>query len=117
MPAAAALDRLRALAGEVELIYYIYVVDDARRLRGVITIRQLLLADPAARLEAFMEHDVLVVAPDDTRERVAEVVEKYNLLAVPVVDPAGALLGIVTVDDVLTHMTALAWKWKLGRAR
>ena len=44
-------------------------------------------------------------------------VEKYNLLAVPVTDEDGKLLGIVTVDDVLTHMTALAWKWKLGRSR
>jgi len=64
-----------------------------------------------------MERDIVSVRPDDTRERVAEVVEKYNLLAVPVLDEEERLLGIVTVDDVLTHMTALAWKWKLGRKR
>lgn len=58
-----------------------------------------------------------VVHPGDPPARVAEVVEKYNLLAVPVVEEDGRLLGIVTVDDVLTHMTALAWKWKLGRNR
>jgi CBS domain-containing protein/sporulation protein YlmC with PRC-barrel domain len=117
LTAAEALARLRSLAGEVELIYYLYVVDGAGRLQGVITIRHLLLADPGARLETIMQRDPVRVLPDDTRERVAEVVEKYNLLAVPVADAEGRLLGIVTVDDVLTHMTALAWKWKLGRRR
>jgi CBS domain-containing protein/sporulation protein YlmC with PRC-barrel domain len=114
---AEALARLRARAAEVEFIYYLYVVDPAHRLRGVITIRQLLVAAPETPLEAIMERDIVSVRPDDTRERVAEVVEKYNLLAVPVLDEEEQLLGIVTVDDVLTHMTALAWKWKLGRKR
>ena len=117
LTAGEALARLRSLAGEVELIYYLYVVDAEERLRGVLTIRQLLLAEPHARLQDIMERDVVLVHPDDTRARVAEVVEKYNLLAVPVTDEGEKLLGIVTVDDVLTHMTALAWKWKLGRAR
>src|SRR5579884_2681992 len=114
---AEALERLRARAAEVEFIYYLYVVDPDQRLRGVITIRQLLVAAPETPLEAIMERDIVSVRPDDTRERVAEVVEKYNLLAVPVLDEEERLLGIVTVDDVLTHMTALAWKWKLGRKR
>src|SRR5579885_2554832 len=114
---AEALERLRARAAEVEFIYYLYVVDPGQRLRGVITIRQLLVAAPETPLEAIMERDIVSVRPDDTRERVAEVVEKYNLLAVPVLDEEERLLGIVTVDDVLTHMTALAWKWKLGRKR
>jgi len=115
--AAEALERLRSLAGEVELIYYLYVVDERARLQGVITLRELLLAQPSARLEEIMQRDLVSVGPDDTRARVAEVVEKYNLLAVPVLDAEGKLLGIVTVDDVLTHMTALAWKWKLARPR
>jgi len=117
LTAAEALERLRSLARDIELIYYLYVVDAAERLRGVITIRHLLLASPTARLEEIMLDDPVSVLPDDTRERVAEVVEKYNLLAVPVLEADGKLVGIVTVDDVLTHMTALAWKWKLARAR
>src|SRR5579871_1208978 len=114
---AEALERLRSLAAEGEFIYYLYVVDAGHRLRGVITIRQLLVGASATPLETIMERDLVFVHPDDTRERVAEVVEKYNLLAVPVLDAEERLLGIVTVDDVLTHMTALAWKWKLGRKR
>ncbi len=114
---AEALERLRSLASEVELIYYLYVVDDAERCVGVITIRQLLLGEPATRLESIMQRDLVFVRPDDTRERVAEVVEKYNLLAVPVLGDGERLLGIITVDDVLTHMTGVAWKWKLGRKR
>jgi CBS domain-containing protein/sporulation protein YlmC with PRC-barrel domain len=115
--AAEALARLQSLAGEVEFIYYLYVVDAGQRLVGVITIRHLLLAAPTAPLATIMQSDPVGVGPGDTREQVAELVEKYNLFAVPVLDPEGHLLGIVTVDDVLTHMTALAWKWKLGRAR
>jgi CBS domain-containing protein/sporulation protein YlmC with PRC-barrel domain len=113
--AAEGLVRLRSLARDVELIYYLYVVDDGGRLEGVMTLRHLLLADPAVRLATIMQRDPVAVQPDDTRERVAEVVEKYNLLAVPVTDGDRKLLGIVTVDDVLTHMTALAWRWKLRR--
>jgi len=115
LTAAEAFERLRGLAPDVELIYYVYVLDSAERLKGVITIRQLLLVSPAARLEEFMRRDPVSVRPDDSPERVAEVTEKYNLLAVPVLDAQGKLLGIVTVDDVLTHMTGLAWKWKLAR--
>ena len=117
LTAAAALERLRGLAREVELIYYIYLVDPAARLQGVVTIRHLLLVDPGARLEDIMRRDPVSVRPDDPPERVAEITEKYNLLAVPVLDGQGKLLGVVTVDDVLTHMTTLAWKWKLDRAR
>ena len=116
LTAAEALERLRGLAREVELIYYIYLVDPAARLQGVVTIRHLLLFDPAAHLEEIMRRDPVSVRPDDTPERVAEVTEKYNLLAVPVLDAQGKLLGVVTVDDVLTHMTTRAWKWKLAHA-
>jgi len=116
LTAAEALERLRGLAREVELIYYIYLVDPAARLQGVVTIRHLLLFDPAARLEEIMRRDPVSVRPDDTPERVAEITEKYNLLAVPVLDAQGKLLGVVTVDDVLTHMTTRAWKWKIAHA-
>ncbi len=116
LTAAEALERLRGLAREVELIYYIYLVDPAARLQGVVTIRHLLLFDPAAHLEEIMRRDPVSVRPDDTPERVAEITEKYNLLAVPVLDAQGKLLGVVTVDDVLTHMTTRAWKWKLAHA-
>jgi Mg/Co/Ni transporter MgtE len=112
------LERLRSLASEVELIYYLYVVDDEHRLLGVVTIRQLLLAAPQTRLDEIMLRDLVTLKPDDTKAAVAEVVEKYNLLAVPVCDERSVLLGIATVDDVLTHVTTLAWKWKLhGRQR
>src|SRR5207244_1246946 len=100
LTAAEALERLRGLAREVELIYYIYLVDPAARLQGVVTIRHLLLFDPAARLEEIMRRDPVSVRPDDTPERVAEITEKYNLLAVPVLDAQGTLLGVLPADDV-----------------
>jgi len=73
----------------VELIYYVYVLDSAERLKGVITIRQLL-SYPRARLEEFMRPRSGLGRPDDSPERVAEVTEKYNLLAVPVLDAQGS---------------------------
>jgi magnesium transporter len=115
--AAEALERLRALARDAEVLYYVYVVDEARRLRGVVTLRHVLLARPDTRLTELMHRDPVSLRPDDTVERVAEVTEKYNLLAAPVVDGQGRLLGVVTVDDVLTRIMALAWKWKTASSR
>jgi CBS domain-containing protein len=117
LAAGEAFARLRELARNVELLYYVYVVDPAERLEGVLTLRHLLLAPADTPLADLMHRDPVSVRPDDTPERVAEVTEKYNLLAVPVLDAHGRLRGVVTVDDVLTRMTALAWKWKTAPAR
>ncbi|PKQ10029.1 MAG: magnesium transporter MgtE [Actinobacteria bacterium HGW-Actinobacteria-9] len=94
------IDFLRGEAAEHETIYYIYVVDGAR-LEGVVSLRDLIVAEPGTSIADIVKRDVITVAPDDDQEAVAETMSKYDLLAVPVVDETGKLIGIVTVDDAL----------------
>lgn len=101
---AEALTALRELALEVETIYYIYVVEDEDKLVGVLTLKDLLLSEPSALLSKLMVTDLITVHPDEDALEVAKVLEKYDLLSVPVVDQDNCLKGIVTVDDVLTHL-------------
>ncbi|MEK6710784.1 MAG: magnesium transporter [Nitrospinota bacterium] len=88
-------------ASEAEYVFYVYVVDDNRHLRGVISLRQLLLSSPAKPLAEVMTPNVWRVNVHADQEHVAQVISRYNILAIPVVDDAGMLVGIVTVDDVL----------------
>jgi Mg2+ transporter MgtE len=101
MTVAQVIDFLRGEAAEHESIYYIYVVEKERHLEGVISLRDLIVSDPHTVVAKIVERDVITVAPDDDQEDVAETMSKYDLLALPVVDEAGELLGIVTVDDAL----------------
>ncbi|MBI3128719.1 MAG: magnesium transporter [Candidatus Tectomicrobia bacterium] len=88
-------------ASKAEYVFYVYVVDDNKHLRGVISLRQLLLADPSKRLSEVMTPNVWRVSANADQEHVAQLISRYNILAIPVVDDVGTLVGIVTVDDVL----------------
>jgi len=109
-----AFPRLRELAPDVEHIHYLFVVDDTGRLVGVLNLRQLIIAAPDVPLRDIMIEDPARVHYADSRDTVAEMVEKYDLLALPVVDDHEVLLGMITVDDVLSHIAKQAWKRKLG---
>jgi magnesium transporter len=93
--------KIREIAPESEFIYYLYVVDKQDRLLGVLTLRALLLANPEATIERVMESDIVTVPPDMEARDVAGTIARYDLLAVPVVDAEGKMLGIVTVDDAI----------------
>lgn len=93
--------KIREIAPESEFIYYLYVVDKQDRLLGVLTLRNLLLAEPEAPIERIMEADVVTVAPTDDARDVAAAIARYDLLAIPVVSEQGSMLGIVTVDDAI----------------
>ena len=95
------ISHLREDASEREGIYYIYVLDTDGSLEGVISLRDLVIAEPHVLVEELVSREVTTVGPDDDQELVAETMSKYDLLALPVVDEAGKLLGIVTVDDAL----------------
>ena len=84
-----------------EEVFYIYVVDSRNHLVGVLSLRQLILQDPKAKLKDVMNPDVIRVKVDMDQEEVARVVARYNLLAVPVVDDNNHLMGVVTVDDII----------------
>jgi magnesium transporter len=110
-----AFTRLRTLAPDVENIYYIFVIDAESRLVGVLNLRQLILAPPGTPLRDIMIENPACVHHTDSRDTVAEIVEKYDLLALPVVDDGDTLMGMITVDDVVSHIANQAWKRKLGR--
>jgi len=88
-------------ASEAEMVFYVYVVDDRGHLVGVISLRQLITVPPTKKLKEIMVADVISVRTDVDQEEVARVVEKYNILAVPVVDEENKLVGIITVDDII----------------
>jgi magnesium transporter len=100
-----ALADLRAQAPDAETIYYVYVVETARRLVGVVSLRELILADGGVPISQIMRADVVSAQVNDDREIVARLFERHRLLALPVVDPGNRLVGVVTVDDVLEAVT------------
>lgn len=109
------IERLRETAPEAETIYYIYVADQDEHLLGVFSLRQLVLAQPDALVIDFMEKRMVTVNLMDSQEDCAQVVAKYNLLAVPVVDDQKRMHGIVTADDALDKIIPTAWKKRLPR--
>ena len=86
---------------DVEMVFYLYVVDERRHLVGVTSLRRLLLVSPETPLKRIMTPEVTSVRVDTDQEEVARLVASYNLLAVPVVDEENKLAGVVTVDDVI----------------
>jgi magnesium transporter len=92
---------LRRSSEHLEMIYNLYVVDDEHRLVGVVSLRELVVADPATHLEDLMDRDVIKVSTDTDQEEVARIIAKYDLLGVPVVDNENHLVGLITVDDVI----------------
>lgn len=96
-----ALNRLRQQAPDSETIYYVFVVDDARHLHGVITLRELILARPNSLLADVMRRELIAVRVSDNREEAARLIAKFDLIALPVLDEENRLVGIITHDDVL----------------
>ena len=96
-----AVAMLRGLDEDFEAVRYVYLVDDAGRLSGVVTLNALIAAEAETRLADIAATDLVTASPEDDQEDVAEDIAKYDLLAMPVVNDEGRLLGIVTVDDAL----------------
>jgi magnesium transporter len=102
LTAGQAIDRLRQQAPDRETIYYIYVLDEtSRRLAGIVSLRDLILADRLANVSDLMEKDIVVLKATDDREKAAEELARYDFLAMPVVDDDYRLVGIITHDDVI----------------
>lgn len=101
MTAARVLDFLRRATPDAETIYYLYVVDPEQRLLGVLSLRDLIVASPDARVGDIMDPEVVSVRTDIDQEEVARLMADYDFSVLPVVDEQGVLVGIVTVDDVL----------------
>lgn len=99
-----AIERFKKDAGEIETVYYIYIVDENEKLIGVTSLRELLIAEPSVRLDEIMETKLIKVSKNDDVEIVAEMMSKYDLVAIPVIDEGESVLGIVAVDDIIDVM-------------
>jgi magnesium transporter len=98
---AQALAIVRRLARDTETIYALYVTDGSRKLTGMLSLRDLVVAEPEARIGDVMTREVISVSTDTDQEEVARAIQRYDFLAIPVVDREQRLVGIVTVDDVI----------------
>ena len=96
-----AIDRLRHEAPDRETIYYCYVVDHNRRLIGFVSLKRLILSRRSSVIEEIMKRDIIFARVDEDQEAVARQIDKYDLIAIPVVDATDRLLGIITHDDAM----------------
>ena len=101
MSCAEAIDTIRRTGVDKATVYVAYVTDKSRHLEGIIELQDLLFASPDARIEDLMDTNIVSATTHDKREDVAAIISKYDLLALPVVDMEGRLVGIVTVDDAI----------------
>jgi magnesium transporter len=101
MTAAEAIDFLRQIGPESEMPYYIYVIDRNGKLIGSIGLRDLIVAQPTAPVESFMNRELVSVLAGTDQEEVARTFSRYDLAALPVVDKTGVLLGVITYDDIM----------------
>lgn len=115
LTAGQAIQVLRETGGEAETIFYVYVTDEEDHLLGVFSLSTLIFADPDTLVADFMQKRVVTVHLYDDQDQVAQVIAKYDLIAVPVVDAENHLHGIVTADDALDKMIPTAWKKRLPR--
>jgi len=110
-----AIRYLRQNASDAETLFYVYVTDSQDHLMGVFSLKGLIFADPTAKVTDFMEDRVKTVHLTDEQDEVAQVITKYDLLAIPVVDDENVMHGIVTADDALDKIIPTAWKKRLPR--
>ncbi len=115
--AAQTIDYIRKNARDIDMIYAVYVVRDreSEELVGAVTLRDLIMADPNAKLSDIMVIDPVKVKVSDHQNEVAKTIAKYNLFSVPVVNDDNHLQGIVTVDDAIDILLPTAWKKRLPR--
>src|SRR4030067_3331984 len=99
-----AIENFKRDAEVFETVYYIYVMDTNEKLFGVVSLRDMILADLDAKLSDIMATKLKTVTPETDEMEVAGIISKYNLLAIPVIDTEGFILGVVTVDDVLDRI-------------
>lgn len=98
------IEEMRRQAEEMDEIYYVYVVDDDERLRGVLPLKRMITNPSVSKIKHVMKKDPIAVREDEGIEDVALVIEKYDLVALPVIDSIGRLVGRITVDDVMEEI-------------
>ncbi len=110
-----AIKLLRETASDIDTVIYVYVTDTENHLVGVFSLTDLIFAEPHRLVSEFMDARVKTVHTHDEQDEVAQIITKYDLLAVPVVDNQNVIQGIVTADDALDKIIPTAWKKRLPR--
>ena len=98
------LEEMRSQAEEMDEIYYVYVVDDDERLKGVLPLKKMITSPSVSKIKHVMKKDPIAVKDSDSIEEVAQTIEKYDLVALPVIDSIGRLVGRITIDDVMDEV-------------
>ena len=98
------IDEMRKQAEDMAEIYYVYVIDDDERLRGVLPLQKLITNPSVSKIKHVMKKDPISVRDSDSIEEVTETIEKYDLVALPVIDSIGRLIGRITIDDVMDEV-------------
>lgn len=98
------LKEMRQQAEDMDEIYYVYVIDDDERLRGVFPLKRMITSPSVSKVKHVMKKDPISVKVDTPIDEVAQLIEKYDLVAIPVVDSIGRLVGRITVDDVMDEV-------------
>ncbi len=98
------IDEMRKQAEDMDEIYYVYVVDDDERLRGVLPLQRLITNPSVSKIKHVMKKEPIAVRDSDSIEEVSQAIEKYDLVALPVVDSIGRLIGRITIDDVMDEI-------------
>jgi len=112
-----AIDYLRENAKEAETIYYIYVIDKNVRLKGIVSLKNLIISPKNILISQIMTRNPVYVHIDDGLDKIAHIVSKYKLLAIPVVDRDRRLKGVITLDDLFEAVIEEGWKRKLGEPK
>lgn len=109
------IEILRELQPEDEVIHYIYIVDEEKKLQGVISLRNLVLSAPVRKLKDIMDEKVIKVKDSQDIEEAVELALKYDLISLPVVDVYEKLCGIVIMNDIIEELLSPRWKRKLKK--
>lgn len=115
LTASKAIEAIRAAEPNAESIFYVYVTDEENHLLGVFSLSDLILAKPNTLVTSFMHQKVVSANVLTKQDTLAQMISKYNLLTIPIVDNENRLLGMVTADDALDKIIPTAWKKKLPR--
>ncbi len=105
LTAAEAIEHVRQVDEEVETVSDLYILDDEKHLMGVVSLRQVVTAQPENYIRDIMETDLVTVPPEMDQEQAARLISRYNFFAIPVVDKNQRMLGIITVDDAMDVLT------------
>ena len=110
--AAETIDLLREIKPDAEVAYYIYITDEGGKLQGVVSLRNLVIADPQSKLKDIMDNDVFKIKDNENIDDAVEYASKYNLMALPVVDDEDVLCGIVIMSDIIEEVLLPSWRRK-----